>query len=66
MKFNDLINSIIKEEKAFDSVGYAMKKYNMSLEELNSLIDAEGENAWDYFRSLQTAEEVDEYIQDLL
>lgn len=49
----------------FDSVYYAMNRYNMTLDELNDLIDAEGENAWDYFRSLQTSVEVDDYIKDL-
>jgi len=59
---------ILKEgaPSRFDSVNYAMKKYNMTLSELNDLIDEEGENAWDYFRSFQTPEEVDDYIKDLL
>lgn len=59
---------ILKEDtpSRFNSVDYAMKKYNMTLDELNDLIDEEGENAWDYFRSFQTQEEVDDYIQDLL
>ena len=59
--------NVLKEEQTkFDSVRYAMKKYNMSLQELGDLIDEEGENAWDYFRSFQTPEEVDDYIKDLL
>lgn len=57
---------LLAKQARFDSVDYAMKKYDMSLHVLNDLIDAEGENAWDYFRSFQTPAEVDDYIQDLL
>ena len=58
--------NVLKEQTKFDSVKYAMKKYDMSLQELGDLIDEEGENAWDNFRSFQTPEEVDDYIKDLL
>ena len=58
--------NVLKEQTKFDSVRYAMKKYDMSLQELGDLIDEEGENAWDNFRSFQTPEEVDDYIKDLL
>jgi hypothetical protein len=53
----------------FLSSTYAMEVYDLELEELASKVEEFGEgnpNIWDYFLSLQTEEEVDAFMREIM
>jgi hypothetical protein len=80
MKFDVFINSILKEENSINdkvynedgdevssSVGYVMKEYGLSYEEVYVMIeDFENDpNFWDYFCSLRNEQQVNSLMKEI-